>query len=151
MDGAEAPYRFYRIPIDTNVSNDIADIVETRLDNGLAGRGDWKVDGYWQNYLWVDLKGCEIRGRAGVSSPEASDPKFPDALSMLIRYQGRAMVLLHESYPNYHVVYGHKAELGDPKTIVSVRLTDLTHDQDFCVWETPKSSRVVPTPNAPRR
>lgn len=150
MARGEAPYRFYRIPIDTNVSHDIADVVETRLSNSLAGRGDWKVDGYWQNYLWVDLKGCEIRGREQIGSPEARDPTYPDSLSMLIRYQGRVMVLSHESYPVYPPYgYVRKAKPDDPN-YVFVALADLSHDENLCRWESLKLRVMPKTPNPPR-
>lgn len=71
-----------------------------------------------------------------VSSPKVFNPDWPDAVSLLIRYQGHAMVLSLASFPSYGAyVHGREGKSGERKFSI-LRLGDLSHDQDFCLWQT---------------
>ncbi|HYS88128.1 MAG TPA: hypothetical protein VEN78_24490 [Bradyrhizobium sp.] len=111
------PYRFYRIELDGNPRNGPEEVVLSR-EHG---------NGYSHDYAWVKLKGCEIRRNVNVSSPRAwLKPDARDALSLLIRYRGRHMILDYTDW----------AKRGETQTKVSVYLTDF-RSLEYCKWGDP--------------
>jgi hypothetical protein len=69
--------------LDGNASNGPEDVVLYRQP----------YEGYSQIYQSIDLKECVIRHRLTVLSPRANGPEFKDALSLMIRYEGKYIVL----------------------------------------------------------
>ena len=129
----EPPYRIYRLNDEDGSRMDIALV---REDNSLKPP-KWKVDGYGQDYLWVNLNGCEIISAIAALSPQASmlDGLHQDGVSLLIRYSEKPLVL---SYMNW-------AKRGEPD-LIAVSLDSFYQDpaekanpkpREICEWAFP--------------
>jgi len=134
---AEPPYRFYRVTMDTNIKNkgQVGDIVEYKEGKTI------------QTYLLVDLKGCKTLDAEQVISPKEFNPEWPDALSMLIRYQGRVMVLSYASYPSYGAYSKNQQKQPGESNYFVIFLTKLTrheHESAHCGWTSPKPREASP-------
>ena len=121
----EPPYRIYR----TNGKNGTTmDIALVRENNNLKPP-KWKVDGYGQDYFWVDLKGCEIFDAIQVLSPKAAilDGLHQDSVSLLIQYKGQPLVL---GYANW-------AKIGEPKSLQVSVSGFHKGGKSYCEWVYP--------------
>ena len=123
------PYRIYHTPADENAGAPWMNVALHREDEGLKKEKGWRVTGYSHAYWWVDLKACESRSHVQILSPIAWHADGRDALSLLIRYQGRPMVLAYQDW----------AAPEDPDNYRDVELVDLAKKRDYCRW---KESRL---------
>lgn len=113
------PYRFYRLELDSNSGNGPEDVVMYRLAD----------DGYAHIYRWIDLQGCEIRGMMGTGSPRVRGADYKDALSLMIHYRGKAMVLTYTDW----------SKDGEAETTPVLTLQNI-QPPEVCSWQDPRLS-----------
>jgi hypothetical protein len=112
------PYTFYKVEIDNNKHNGEEDVVVYRENGNMSSH----------DYVWVDLGGCVIRDKIQVMSARSQlSPNNRDALSMLILYQHKPMVLQYNDWSN--------KEEKVPKARIEVTEIGSQHS---CVWQDPK-------------
>jgi len=112
------PYHIYRVELDGNSENGPEDVLLYReYGNGFS-----------HDYYWVDLNGCEIKQKIQNNSPAHwLHPENKDALSLMLRYKGKVMVLRYTDF----------AKKTDSEEQDTISINSLANPRKGCTWGDP--------------